>query len=131
MVEVIVARDAEGAAVQFLNTELTSRAVVGKAVKTVPSPLTFPLVRVSRVGGGTRDVAYDRARLLFECWGADMKTAIEFASLVRGLVLAWSRLSDRVTRVEDGGDLAFLPDPDTNKPRYQFAVQVDMKMSAI
>lgn len=131
MVEVIVARDAEGAGVKFLNTELTARSITGKAVKTVPSPMTFPLVRVSRVGGDTRDVAYDSPLLLFECWANDMKTAIEFASSVRGLVHAWARLSDDVTAVRSAGDLSFLPDPDTNKPRYQFAVQADVKMSAI
>lgn len=131
MVEVIVARDAEGMGVKFLNAELTERSIAGKAVKTVPSPMTFPLVRVSRVGGDARDVAYDSPILLFECWANDMKTAIEFASSVRGLVHAWARLSDEVTAVRGAGDLVFLPDPDTNKPRYQFAVQVDMKMSAI
>lgn len=131
MVEVIVARDAEGAGVKFLNSQLTARSMGGKAVKTVPSPMTFPLVRVSRVGGNARDVAYDSPLLLFECWASDMKSAIEFASFVRGLVQAWARLSDEVTAVRGAGDLVFLPDPDTNKPRYQFAVQVDMKMSAI
>lgn len=131
MVEVIVARDAEGASVKFLNSEFDARSVTGKAVKSVPSPMTFPLVRVSRVGGDARDIAYDSPLLLFECWANDMKTAIDFASLVRGLVLAWARLSDEVTAVRAAGDLVFLPDPDTNKPRYQFAVQVDMKMSAI
>lgn len=131
MVEVIVSSDAEGLAVQYLNTQLLARSIAGKAVKTVPQSMTFPMVRVSRVGGGLRDLAYDQPRLLFECWGADMKSAIEFASAVRGLVLAWAKLSDRVTRVADGGDLSFFPDPDTNKPRYQFAVQADVKMSAI
>lgn len=131
MVEVVVARDAEGAGVKFLNSEFAARSIAGKAVKTVPSPMTFPLVRVSRVGGDVRDVAYDSPLLLFECWGVDMKTAVEFASMVRGLVRAWAGLSDHVTAVRGAGDLAFLPDPDTNKPRYQFAVQVDVKMSAI
>lgn len=131
MVEVLVGRDAEGAAVKFLNAELVSRSVVGRAVKVVPSPMSFPLVRVSRVGGDARDVAYDSPLLLFECWANDMKAAIEFASLVRGLVRAWARLSDDVTAVRGAGDLVFLPDPDTNKPRYQFVVQVDVKMSAV
>lgn len=131
MVEVIVGRDAEGAGVKFLNAELTARSIAGIAVKTVPSPMTLPLVRVSRVGGDARDIAYDSPLLLFECWAKDMKTAIEFASAVRGLVYAWARLSDDVTAVRGAGDLSFLPDPDTNKPRYQFAVQAVMKMSAI
>lgn len=131
MVEIVVSADAEGAAVKFLNGQLASRSIAGTAVKTVPASSSGPIVRVSRAGGGTRDVAFDRPLLLFECWASDMKSAIEFASLVRGLVLAWAKLSDRVTRVSDGGNLAFFPDPDTNKPRYQFTVQVDMKMSAL
>ena len=68
---------------------------------------------------------------MFECSVSSWVSAERLCALTRGFVLAWARLSDDVTRVQDAGDMAYVPDPDSGQDRYQFAVQVDMKMSAI
>ena len=130
MVEVIVARDAEGAAVSFLKAQFTARGDTAKVGTKFPAAGSTRYVRVVRAGGVSRDVAYDSPRLVFECYAASTVTAERLCALTRGLILAWARLSDDVTRVQDAGDMAYLPDPDSGQDRYQFAVQVDMKMSA-
>lgn len=131
MVEVIVARDAEALAVTFLRGELGARGVAAMVATKVPAKMPAKMVRVSRAGGSARNIAYDQPLLLVECWATSGPAASDLAALTRGLMLAWASLSDDVTMARDGGGFASLPDPDTNNPRYQFAVQVDMKMSAI
>lgn len=131
MVEVIVARDAEGAAVSFLKAQFTALGDAAKVGTKFPAAGSQRFVRVVRAGGVTKDIAYDSPRLVFECSGSSSVNAERLCALTRGLVLAWARLSDVVTRVQDAGDMAYVPDPDTGQDRYQFAVQVDMKMSAI
>lgn len=131
MVEVIVARDAEGAAVAFLKAQFASVGDSAKAGTKFPPGGSQRFVRVVRAGGVSRDIAYDSPRLVFECYGSSSVTAERLCALTRGFILAWARLSDDVTRVQDAGDMAYVPDPDSGQDRYQFAVQVDMKMSAI
>lgn len=131
MVEVIVARDAEGAAVAFLKAQFASVPDTAKVGTKFPSGGSQRFVRVVRAGGVSKNIAYDSPRLVFECYGSSTVTAERLCALTRGFVLAWARLSDDVTRVQDAGDMAYVPDPDSGQDRYQFAVQVDMKMSAI
>lgn len=132
MAEIIVAPDAEGMAVAFLRSQFSARGMSDADARTkYPTSPKRLFVRVSRVGGGARNLAYDEPSLLFECYGDTEISAERFSALVRGLVLAWPRLSDSVTRVRDGGGAASLPDPDTNNPRYQFTAQATLKMSAI
>lgn len=131
MVEVIVARDAEGRAVAFLKAQFASLSDTAKVGTKFPASGSQRFVRVVRAGGLTKNIAYDSPRLVFECYGSSSVTAERLCALTRGFVLAWARLSDDVTRVEDAGDMAYMPDPDSGQDRYQFAVQVDMKMSAI
>ena len=130
--EVIGFPDAEARAVAFLKSEYVSRGVAAGVgtkfpAKNVPALFT----RVSRAGGGARDLVTDSPRLLFECYGDSTVTAAELGKVTRALVGAWARLSDDVTRVQDGEGLAFNPDPDTNQARYQFVAQVDMRGDTI
>lgn len=132
MAEVVVARDVEGMAVAFLKSQFAARSMSDAQVATkFPASPKRLFVRVSRMGGGMRDLAYDSPSLLFECYGDTEPNTERFSALVRGMVLAWARLADGVTAVRDGGGLAFLPDPDTNKPRYQFVVQADVKAESL
>lgn len=131
MAEVIVARDAEGAAVAFLKAQFASVSDTAKVGTKFPTAGSQRFVRVVRAGGLTKNIAYDSPRLVFECSGSSSVTAERLCALTRGFILAWARLSDDVTRVQDAGDMAYVPDPDSGQDRYQFAVQVDMKMSAL
>lgn len=131
MVEVIVARDAEGAAVAFLKAQLAARGDSAGVGTKFPARGSQRFVRVVRAGGVSRNLAYDSPRLVFECSGSSTVAAERLCALVRGLVLAWARLDETVTRVQDAGDMAYVPDPDSGQDRYQFAVEVDLKMSAV
>lgn len=130
MAEVIIAPDAEGRAVAFLKAQFTAIGDTAKVGTKFPASGSSRFVRVVRVGG-VSDLAYDHPRLVFICSGDSTVSAERLCALTRGLILAWARLSDDVTRVQDAGDMAYLPDPDSGQDRYQFAAQVDMKMSAI
>lgn len=131
MVEVIVAPDAEGRAVAFLKAQFLAAGDTARVGTKFPAAGSQRFVRVVRAGGPTKSIAYDSPRLVFECTGSSSVTAERLCALTRGFVLAWARLSDDVTRVQDAGDMAYVPDPDSGQDRYQFAVQVDMKMSAL
>lgn len=131
MVEVIVAPDAEGRAIEFLKAQFLAAGDAAKVGTKFPAAGSQRFVRVVRAGGLTKNIAYDSPRLVFECTGSSSVNAERLCALTRGFVLAWARLSDDVTRVQDAGDMACVPDPDSGQDRYQFAVQVDMKMSAL
>ncbi|WP_193510481.1 hypothetical protein [Cryobacterium sp. BB736] len=135
MVEVIDFPDAEEVAKEFLRAEYTARSVDSpNAVGTkLPKNHTTDdlFTRVSRVGGESRDLVTDSPRLLVECFGPSTVAASDRAKITRALMLASARLTKKVTRATEGGGVAFLPDPDTNQPRYQFVVQLDLRGVAI
>ena len=129
--EVIAFSDAEAFTVKFLKSEFSKRGVVAAAGTKVPSSIPNGFVRVSRVGGGQRDLVTDSPRMLCECFATSTVAASDLAKVTRALMLASARLSSKVTRAVDGGGVSFLPDPSTNNPRYQFLVQLDIRGSAI
>lgn len=133
MVEVIAFRDVEGFAVSFLKAQFASRGLVSKVGTKLPGKHSSSdaFVRVSRSGGVARDLVTDSPTVLVECFGADTVSASNLATVARALLLASARLTDTVTRATDGGGVAFLPDPDTNQPKYQFLVQLDIRGTAI
>ena len=129
--EVIAFPDAEAFAVKFLKSQYRSRGVTAGAGTKITDSVTSGFTRVSRAGGGVRDIVTDSPLLLIECFAADTVTASELARVTRALMLASARLSAKVTRAVDGDGVSFLPDPTTNNPRYQFVVQLDLRGSAI
>jgi len=131
MTEVIAFPDAEAFAVLFLRAQFSARSMSAGASTKVPASIPNGHVRVSRAGGGQRDLVTDSPRLLLECFAADTVAASDLAKVTRALLLAAARLSDEVTRAVDGGGVAFLPDPSTNNPRYQFVVQLDLRGATI
>lgn len=133
MVEVIAFPDAESFSVAFLKAQFTERDIATRVGTKLPKAHTAAdsFVRVSRSGGVSRDIVTDSPMILVECFGPDTVTASDTAKVTRALMLAAARLSDEVTRVQDSGGVAFLPDPDTGQPRYQFVVALDLRGSAI
>lgn len=119
--------DIEGAFVTYLNAQLTP------PVSTrVPNPRPASHVRVQVVGGDVPNVTLEAPRLLVECWAA---TSTGAALLARQ---AWARISETpgttvgdafVSRVRSSRPVNF-PDPDTTSPRYQFTVDLRVKMTA-
>lgn len=131
MPEVIAFPDVEKFTVAFLKAQFTDRSIDVKVGTKVPKTMPDQFVRVSRTGGTSKNLVTDGATVLVECFGHDTVAPSDTARVARALLLAAGRLTDDVTRAVDGGGIAFNPDPDTNLPRYQFLVQLDMKGFAL
>ena len=124
MGEVLVTPDAETAAVSWLRTGLGLLAA--KVATTVPATMPVTMVRVSLTGGSRQDVASDTAQLTVECWAPDGPTASNLARRAQALMFAAAGVNAGgvfVRKVESVGGVQNFPDPDTNKPRYQFTVR--------
>lgn len=126
MAEVLVFPDAEAAVVAHLRTGLVAHGWVASVGTKVPSDMPANMVRVIRTGGGRRDLVTESPQITVECWAPDSVKASGLARLTHALMHAaggsvaggvWVRA------VEEVGGVQSLPDPDTNKPRYQFTVR--------
>ena len=94
----------------------------------VPDPLPLPFVRVQRVGG-VRDIAFDRARVLVECWGDGDPEAAALCGEVRDLLRRMRGDIDgwAVSSTEEIGGPGHLADPDTATPRVLLTVTVTVR----
>ena len=124
MGEVLVSPDVESAAVVYLRAGLGLLAT--KVATAVPATMPATMVRVSLTGGSRSGVASDAAQLTVECWAPDGPTASNLARRAQALMFA-AKATDVagifIRRVDSVGGVQNFPDPDTNKPRYQFTVR--------
>lgn len=127
MSEILEGPDAEALAVTFLKSHTAGIKCGTKYPATIP----VEFVRISRTGGVGRDFLTDSPILLFECTAVDSVAASRLALRQHAIALAAGRLSDSVTRSVEVAGVAFFPDPDTNRARYQFTVQWDIRRTAI
>ena len=124
MAEVLVTPDVEAAAVVFLRSGLG--ALANRVATQVPATMPDTMVRVSLTGGSRRDLVSDSVQLTVEVWSVDSPTASHVARRAQALMLSGAGAEPAglwVRRVETVGGVQFFPDPDTNKPRYQFTVR--------
>lgn len=135
MGEVLVTPDVEAAAVTYLRTGLGVLAGhVGTQVPAARTGVTPPstMVRVSLTGGSRQNVASDAAQLTVECWAGDGPTTSNLARQAQAVMFAAAGsvvAGVFVRRVESVGGVQSFPDPDTNKPRYQFTVRWHVRPS--
>lgn len=127
MAEPLIAfEDAEEVAVKHLMAVLT-----GVHVSTdVPSPRPAQLVTVLRAGGTRRSLIADSPILIFQAWASNKPDAFDLVKLARAHVHAMpgSFVNDVwVYRVDEVAGPGYMPDPDTNTPRYQFTVQMHLR----
>lgn len=125
-VEVIVFPDIEGVIITHLQSVLESTHVSTK----VPVPRPTRMVKVTRVGGNKIRLNAESAMVTFQCWEADSVKASELARLARAYIHALDGETVNgvwIYRVIDVGGPAFVPDPETDTPRYQFTVSLDLK----
>jgi hypothetical protein len=118
-IEAIVFPDA----VEIVCDELRDRlddVHVGSMVPTT-RPTTF--VRVMRVGGVRRNLVTDEATITVEAWAATEQAAHDLSQLCRAHLYAMPG-GGSVYRVTEIGGPAFLPDPDSDLPRFSFTAAV-------
>lgn len=133
--------DIEGALRTWMRTLPSVIAIVGQRVFFgVPKnavDATFPLVTVSRVGGGDAEgeAPVDQALVQVECWGSidgsgngrkAQATALvnavrsEFRAVNGSTVLSGTTIAFGIN-VES---VVWLPDPDSDRPRYVVTAEV-------
>lgn len=126
--------DVEALAVAYLRAQLSARGDTAKVATEVPSPRPTRLVKVTRNGGVATWPVTDTALLVAQCWDTDTIGASTLARLVRALL--WALPADAthgadVRRVDEVGGLAFFPDPNTDLPRYQLSVEINIRGSTL
>jgi hypothetical protein len=122
----IAFEDAEAVAVQHLLTVLTDVHVSTDVPSTRPSQF----VTVERAGGVRRNLISDSAVLIIQAWADNKPDAYDLVKLVRAHVHAMpGAFVDGVWvyRVDEIAGPGYVPDPDTNTPRYQFTVQLHLR----
>lgn len=121
----------------YLRAQSEVNAYVGQRVYTaLPKDKTFPLVRLTRIGGVpplSRPLHMDRAHLQIDVFGGSKATALDTMDAVR---MELSKMVDedpvQPTGVVCGvkfGPLAYLPDEtfEPAKPRYTQDVTVTVR----
>lgn len=129
--------DVEGAARDYLRADAGVAALVGARVFFgIPKgakEATFPLVVVSRVGGGqaTGDAPVDVALLQIDCWGSigtegnGLKAgATALVNAVRSSLDAVGTDSTAVLKGANVESVLWLPDADNDRPRYAVTAEV-------
>lgn len=126
MSELIAFPDAEAMVVNYLTD-----AIEGLEVSTrVPDERPNRFVRVTRVGGTKIRLNAESPMVLFECWDTNSVDAFALCRQVRAYVhaLAGETVSGVwIYKVTEVGGPVFNPDPNTDLPRYQFTVTLDLK----
>lgn len=131
MVSVVAYGDVESAAKAWLATTdvapLVTRTAGGLSVfLAMPASAPTPCVIVRRVGGGPavrKDLPEDHSRLSFDCWADTRSQAILIARTLIAECDSLGRNGGYIAGsvylcVADVLSLLWLPDPDSDKPRY-------------
>lgn len=130
MNEVITFPDAEALTVQYLLTVGTGAHISSD----VPDPRPDLLVTVLRAGGTRRNLISDSPMLIVQAWASTKGAAHDLCQLVRAHIHAMAGTKVNgvwAYKVTEVGGPAYLPDPDTNTPRYQITVQLHLRGTAI
>ena len=127
--EAVAFPDVEAAAVAFLKAQLAARSDSAHVGTRVPSPRPARLVRVSRTGGGRRNLVQDDAQVTAECWAPDSVSAAALCRLVRALL--GSMDTGGVWFAGEVGGPVDHPDDLTDSPRYQTTVTLRSRGVAI
>ena len=132
MSEILVTPDAVLAATAYLRTALG--ALADRVATSVPSTMPNNMVKVSLTGGSRAGLVSDAAQLTVECWSPTEPETSLLARTAHAYMLAAAGVEAGglwVRKVETVGGVQSFPDPDTNKPRYQFTVRWHVRPAAI
>lgn len=119
MIEAIVFPDA----VELVCDELRARLDTVHVGSQVPTTRPTSFVRVTRVGGVRRSLVADEATLTVESWASTEQAAHDLNQLCRAYLYAMPG-DGFVYRITEIGGPAFLPDPDSDQPRFSFTAAV-------
>lgn len=130
MTEVVAFLDAEALGVAYLRHELGSRSDTAHIATRIPKSRPQRLIRITRTGGVRRDEITDEPHLTFECWDTSSEKASDLARMARALMWALPNtepFGHMVRNVDELGGPVYFEDPDTDLPRYQFTVTLNVR----
>lgn len=131
----VIPVDIEALVHDYLVAQADVGALVADRIYTrIPEAAKWPLIRLTRIGGLPRTLEplwLDAPVLQVDAWGPledDGKVkAQDLGATARAALDAMSDVDHAlgvVTGVETIADLQWAPDPETDRPRYLFRVQV-------
>lgn len=126
--------DAEAVISTALRTAPLISALGTRVYSSIPKNPTYPLVTVKRIGGIPAERhALDRAQIQIDVWGDTKGSAHDVAAAARvkihelegtSFTMTDPAVTAFVTAVRDTIGLTWLPDVETARDRYMFAVTV-------
>lgn len=105
-----------------------------KAYANVPNPRPDQFVLLTASGGSDLSIVHDRALLMVDSWGKSAGTASDLAQLARAHLKAIrnQRIGDvLIYSAQPIGGLVYIPDPDSNVPRFRQNFQFTTRGHAI
>lgn len=126
--------DAEQLVSAYLRANADITAVVAQRVYTeIPNDPTFPLVRLTRVGGvpvTQRPLHLDVATIQFDCYGGPKKTAQNIAQTIRAVLSAPAFIGGHaplgVVSAVNWGVFAYVPDDTYTPAKPRYVVDADI-----
>lgn len=133
--ERILFYDADYAVISAINDHLDELGFTGvRAYPAVPANRPARFVTVERTGGPRRNLVVDGAQITIDAWGRDRAEAHDLAQAARAIVnaLEGTTTVDELTvyGVDEFSGPAFLPDPDTDQPRFRWTTSVNTRGAA-
>ena len=128
MAEVLATPDVEALVVSYLSTVLGDAA--NRVSTKVNNPRPDKSVRVSRTGGPRLNVVTDAPQILVECWADNETDACDLARYAHAYMWALPQTDVGgvwVRGVSELGGVQNFPDPDSDSPRYQFVMVLDVR----
>ena len=121
--------DIEAVLIAYLSAELGDAGLHVPVSTHVPDDRPGLFVRVQQTGGTTTDHVIVQAEFAIQCWAPDDVEASRLARTAEDLLLGMhgDQYGAWVRGVVSMGGIAYFPDPDSRQPRYQFAVQVNVR----
>ncbi len=124
--------DTEGALRDLLRADSGVSALAGNRVFFgLPAPVKFPADVVRRAGGGQDpgETPIDRPLVMIDCWGipGDKAGAHAITAAVRDALSNIRSATTQGATVLYGANVigaVFVPDPETDQPRYSLTVDV-------
>lgn len=96
-------------------------------VTTVPKPRPSRFVRLWRNGGAAANRILDRPMVTIEGWSTDSVDAHEITAACRMALLEHSSLLPLVRGVDEITGPYWIPDPESETPRYRFTMQLTVR----
>jgi hypothetical protein len=123
-----VMADAELLVASYLRSQSDVYALVsGRIFTTLPAQPVYPVGIIHRAGGlPVLRMRLDTARIQADAWGRTKAEAHNLAATMRAALHSMTGVHSAgvVTGIDDAVGLTYLQDPDTQIPRYTFAVNV-------